>query len=108
MAGRILIFLSCLLCAGPFLLLRYQCSISTNPVQFWTGSEERLRQVVKDVPLYNQKMGAAFQRYGLCWLIAAALGAVSPPAGILGIGVLCTLGLYLLYRSYRKTLLKCS
>lgn len=108
MAGRIIIFLSCLLCASAFLLLRYLCSISANPVQFWTGSEERLRQVVKDVPLYNRKLGAAFQRYGLCWLIAAALGALFPPAGILGIGVLCTLGLYLLYRSYRKTLLECS
>ncbi len=108
MAGRIIIFLSCLLCAGAFLLLRYLCGISAKPVQFWTGSEEKLKQIITDVPLYNRKMGAAFQWYGLCWLIAAALGALFPRAGILGIGVLCTLGLYLLYRSYRKTLLKCS
>lgn len=107
MADRILIALSCLLCAGAFFLVGYLCKISAAPVQFWAGSEGKLKSVIKDVPGYNRRMGAIYRWYGLAWLTNAVLGAVSPLAGITGIGVLCTLGLYLLYRMYRKSLSEC-
>ena len=108
MADRILIALSCLLCAWAFFLIGYLCKISASPVQFWTGSEKKLKNAVKNVPGYNRRMGTAFRWYGLAWLTDAILGATFPPAGIIGVGVLCTLGLYLLHRSYRKTRSECT
>lgn len=100
MAGRIILCLSCLMCAGAFFLLSYLTRIRTSPVQFWTGSEERLNKIVKDVPGYNRKMGNTFRLYSAAWLLCGILGAFFPVAGILGLALLCTLGLFLLYRRY--------
>lgn len=108
MAGRIILSLSCLLCAGAFFLLAHICRISTSPVQFQTGSEKQLKAAVKDVPGYNRAMRTAFRRHGLAWLTDSILGAILPPAGVLGLGLLCTLGLYLLYRCYRSALHNCT
>lgn len=108
MAGRIILALSCLLCACGFFLVGYLTRISTAPVQFWTGSEEKLKKTVQDVPGYNRKMGTAFRWYATAWLSCGLLGAAYPLAGVIGIAALCTLGLYLLWRSYRKTLTECS
>lgn len=108
MADRIILALACLLCAGAFFLMGYLCGISTNPVPFWSGGEQKLKESLKDVPRYNRKMATAFRFFGLSWLLNAILGAIFPMAGITGIVILCTLGLYLLYRSHRKTLSDCS
>lgn len=104
MADRIIIVLSSLLCSGAFFLIGYLCSVSTTPVPFWTGSEQKLQNRVKDILGFNRTLGRAFRRFGLAWLLDAALGAAFPPAGLTGIGILCTLGLYLLYRTYRNAL----
>ena len=108
MAARIIIALSCLLCGGAFFLIGYLCGISTTPIPFWSGGEQKLKEIVKDVPRYNRQMAAAFRRFGLSWFLDAILGAVSPLAGIIGVGILCTLGFCLLYRSHRKARSDCS
>ena len=108
MAGRIILALCCLLCASGFFLAGYLTRISSAPVQFWTGSEEKLKETLQDVPGYNRKMGTAFRLYAAAWLFCDLLGAAYPPAGVLGITALCTLGLYLLYRRYRKIVSDCS
>ena len=108
MAGRIILSLCCLLCAGAFFLNGYRCRICSAPVAFWTGSEQKLRETVKDVSGYNQKMEKAFHWYGAAWCVCALAGMLYPIAGIMGIGLLCTAGLFLLFRRYRRVLLECS
>lgn len=107
MAERIILSLCSLLCAGLFFLMGYLCRISSNPVPFWTGSGEKLKKTVTDVPGYNRKMGEAYRRYAALWCLCAGIGAVRPMAGIVGIGLTCPFGLFLLYRCYRKALAEC-
>ena len=107
MAERIILSLCSLLSAGLFFLMGYLCRISSAPVPFWTGSGEKLKVAVTDVSGYNRKMGEAYRRYGALWCLCAGVGAARPMAGIVGIGLMCTLGLFLLYRYYRKALAEC-
>ena len=104
MLSKIIIALVCGLCAVPFYLIGYLGTISKTPLHFWNGDEQKLRETVKDVPGYNRKMGTAFRRYGAACLLCGLLGAFFPPAGIIGIIAVCTLGLYLLWRRYRQIL----
>lgn len=104
MAERILLSLCCLLCAGAFFLNHYLCRIRSTPVAFWTGSEDKLKSIVKDAAGYNREMGAAFRWYGVGWLLAAIGAAFSPPVGLAAMAVLCSLGLFFLWKRYRQLL----
>lgn len=108
MAGRIILSLCCLLCAGAFFLNGFLCRIRSSPVAFWTGGEQALKNTIKDAAGYNREMGTAFRWYGLGWLLDAIGAAFSPTMGLAVMAALCTLGLFLLWRRYRQLLSKYS
>ena len=108
MAGRIILSLCCLLCAGAFFLNVHLCRIRSSPVAFWTGGEQALKNTIKDAAGYNREMGMAFRWYGLGWLLDAIGAAFSPTMGLAVMAALCTLGLFLLWRRYRQLLSKYS
>ena len=108
MAGRIILSLCCLLCAGAFFLNGCLCRIRSSPVAFWTGGEQALKNTIKDAAGYNREMGMAFRWYGLGWLLDAIGAAFSPTMGLAVMAALCTLGLFLLWRRYRQLLSKYS
>ena len=108
MAGRIILSLCCLLCAGAFFLNGCLCRIRSSPVAFWTGGEQALKNTIKDAAGYNREMGTAFRWYGLGWLLDAIGAAFSPTMGLAVMAALCTLGLFLLWRRYRQLLSKYS
>ena len=108
MAGRIILSLCCLLCAGAFFLNGCLCRIRSSPVAFWTGGEQALKNTIKDAAGYNREMGTAFRWYGLGWLLDAIGAAYSPTMGLAVMAALCTLGLFLLWRRYRQLLSKYS
>lgn len=108
MAGRIILSLCCFLCAGAYFLNGRLCRICSSPVAFWTGGETALKTTVKDPVRYNREMGSAFRWYAIAWLICGLLGALSPLAGIIGMIAVLTLGLFLLWKRYRKILNACS
>ena len=108
MAGRIILSLCCLLCAGAFFLNGCLCRIRSSPVAFWTGGEQALKNTIKDAAGYNLEMGTAFRWYGLGWLLDAIGAAFSPTMGLAVMAALCTLGLFLLWRRYRQLLSKYS
>ena len=108
MAGRIILSLCCLLCAGAFFLNGFLCRIRSSPVAFWTGGEQALKKTIKDAAGYNREMGTAFRWYGLGWLLDAIGAAFSPTMGLAVMAALCTLGLFLLWRRYRQLLSKYS
>lgn len=104
MSSQIIIALACGLCAVPFCLIGYLGTISKTPLHFWNGDEKKLKKVIRDVPGYNRRMGAAYRWYGTAFLFCGLVGAFSAPAGIIGIGTLCPLGLWLLWKRHRRLL----
>ena len=108
MAGRIILSLCCILCAGAFFLNSYLCGVKSAPVTFWNGSDSTVKKLVRDVPNYNREMKRAFLLYAISWLLSGIVSFFSPVAGLLCLGLLCTLGLFLLWKRYKQLLSKYS
>lgn len=104
MIYRILITLSSILCAIAFLLIARLGAIQNTPLAFWSGDQQKLQKQVKDIPGYNRKMAAAFRWYAGAFLVCAAAGSLFPLLGLIGLVAVCTLGLFLLYTTYRRIL----
>ena len=108
MAGRIILSLCCFLCAGGFFLNTYLCGIKNTPVTFWNGSDNTVKNLVRDVPNYNREMKKAFLLHAAIWLLCGIASAFSPMAGLLLLPLQCTLGLFLLWKRYKQLLTKYS
>ena len=67
MAGRIISFISYLLCAIPFWAIAKFGKDSKDPISFWSG-DTSLKGKVKDVPAYNREMARVYTIYG--WRIS--------------------------------------
>lgn len=107
MAGRIISFIAYMLCAVPFwVIAKYQVN-SPNPISFWSG-DTSLKSKVKNVPAYNKDMAAVYNKYAWTYAVAAVAGAVHPLAGVGVLGLACTVGIFLVYRAYKKILKKYS
>ena len=104
MAGRIISFISYLLCAVPFwVIAKYQVN-SKSPISFWSG-DPSLKDKVKDIPAYNREMAKVYTIYGWAYFAAAVGGAIHPIAGV-AILVLDMAAILLVYRAYKKILRK--
>ena len=107
MAGRIISFICYLLCAIPFwAIAKYQVN-SKNPISFWSG-DTSLQEKVKNVPDYNREMAAVYNKYAWCFAVAAMAGAAHPLAGVAVLVPVCTVGIWLVYRTYKRILEKYS
>ena len=107
MAARIIGFICYILCAVPFWVIA-KCSInSKTPISFWSG-DTSLKDKVKDVSAYNREMAVVYNRYGWCYAAAAVGGAVHPIAGVVILALDCTVGIFLVYRAYKRILSKYS
>lgn len=107
MIGRIIGAFSCLLCAFPFFLIPRYSKESNTPIAFWSG-DSTLKEKVTDVPKYNAEMASLYQKYAISFLISAIAFAVAPEVGIVLLCLNCTVGIYLLYRCYKKILARYS
>lgn len=108
MADRIIGAFVCLICSGTFFLLAYTGRIRSDPLNFWSGDEKRLKEIVKDVPSYNKALSKLYNRYAFVFLLAALLTAIYPMAGLVVLFGNITLGLYLLWKNYKAVLEKFS
>ena len=107
MAGRIISVISYLLCALPFwVIAKYQVN-SKDPISFWSG-DTSLKNKVKNVPDYNREMAALYKKYAWTYVAAAVAGAVHPLAGVAVLVPACTVGIWLVYRTYKRILEKYS
>ena len=106
MAGRIISFISYLLCAIPFWVIAKFGKDSKDPISFWTG-DTSLKGKVKDIPAYNREMAKVYTIYGWAYFAAAVGGAIHPIAGV-GIMLVDLLGIMFVYRAYKRILSKYS
>ena len=102
MAGRIISFISYMLCAIPFWAIARFGKDSKDPISFWTG-DTSLKGKVKDVAAYNREMAKVYTIYGWAYFAAAVGGAIHPIAGV-AIMVLALVGIVFVYRAYKKIL----
>ena len=107
MAGRIICFMCFLLCAVPFWVIATYNKHSKDPISFWNG-DTSLKDKVKNVTAYNREMAALYNKYAWSFAAAAVGGAAYPPVGAVMMVLCCTIGIFLVYRTYKKILQKYS
>ncbi len=107
MIGRIIAFVACLLCAIPFWIISKYEKDSRDPVPFWSG-DTSLKAKVTNVKEYNSQMCGLYQKCGMAFLITGLSFLVNVPIGVILLGADCTLGIYIVYRQYKKILSKYS
>ena len=103
MAGRIIGLIACIMCALPFFIIAAYGKDSEEPIAFWSG-DTTLKAKVKNVSEYNKKMASLYKKYAVSFLIAGVSLLIIPIVGIIVLCVSCSLGIYILYRCYKKIL----
>ena len=103
MIGRIIGLVSCLMCAIPFLIISVYNKDSKEPINFWSG-DTTLKSKVKNVDSYNKKMALLYKRCAVAFLISGIGFMVTLYLGVAMICFDCTIGIYLVYRNYKRIL----
>ena len=103
MVGGIVGLVFCLMCAVPFLIISVTNKDSKEPINFWSG-DTTLKSKVKNVAGYNNKMATLYKRCAIAFLISGIGFLISFFMGVIMICFDYTLGIYLMYRSYKKIL----
>lgn len=106
MAAKLIGFACCLLCSAAFFGVRVLFPDDREPISFFT-SDPQLKNRIKNIPLWNEKMLQAYRLYGLAWLMAAGLLLWNTGAGYIMIACNLTLGLAFVYLRYRSLLKTC-
>ena len=103
MVGRIVGLTSCVMCAIPFLIIAIYNKDRKEPINFWSG-DTTLKGRVKNVKDYNREMALLYKRCSIAFLIAVIGFIVTPIVGVVLICLDCTLGIYLMYKNYKRIL----
>ena len=103
MFGRIVGFIACIMCAFPFFVISTYNKDSKDPITFWSG-DNTLKSKVKNVQRYNNEMALLYKKCAIAFLITGIGFLVVPFIGVLMLCFDCTLGIYLVYRCYKKIL----
>ena len=103
MVGRIIGLVSCLMCAIPFLIVSVYNKDSKDPINFWSG-DSTLKLKVKNVVEYNKKMALLYKRCAVAFLASGIGFMISSYLGFIMICFDCTIGIYLVYRNYKRNL----
>jgi len=103
MLGRIIGLISCLMCAFPFFIIGIFNKDSKEPITFWSG-DTTLKSKVKNVAGYNEKMAALYKKCAIAFVLSGIGWLISPVAGVVMICFDCTLGIWLVYKNYKRIL----
>ncbi len=107
MVGRIIALVACLMCAFPFLIISKYEKDSMEPVPFWSG-DTSLKAKVTNVHEYNREMCSLYQKCAIAFLITGLSFVASVWVGVILLVFDCTIGIYIVYRQYKKILSKYS
>ncbi|MBQ7838923.1 MAG: hypothetical protein IJ390_00300 [Lachnospiraceae bacterium] len=103
MVGRMVGFISCFMCAVPFLIISIYNKNSREPINFWSG-DTTLKVKVKNVSGYNQEMAALYKKCAVAFVITGIGFLIIPWIGVILLCFDCTIGIYIVYRNYKKIL----
>lgn len=103
MIGRIIGFVCCLLCAFPFLIISEDANNIQVPINFWSG-DNSLKNKVENVKKCNSKMVELYQQCSLVFVVSGIVFLILPVMGVICIVLECTIGIYFVWKSYKKIL----
>ena len=103
MIGGIIGFISCLMCAVPFIIISVYGKDSRDPINFWSG-DTTLKSKVKNVSDYNKEMADLYKKCAIAFLVTGVGMMIKLGLGMVMLGFDCTVGIYLVYRCYKKIL----
>ena len=103
MLGRIIGLISCLMCAFPFFIIGIFNKDSKEPISFWSG-DTTLKSKVKNVAGFNEKMAALYKKCAIVFVISGIVWLISPVVAVVAICFDCTLGIWLVYKNYKRIL----
>lgn len=102
MVGKIIFFVSCFMCAVPFLIISIFDKESITPIPFWSGSEKKLKEELKDIKGYNAKMSKLYKKVALTFVLCGVVGLIHSILGFAALICTCTIGFYYIYKKYKK------
>ena len=101
MAGKIIMCIISLICAGMFFGIGVYSGKTIKPMGFWSGSQIDASKIT-DVPRYNTENSIMWKLYSLLYFGSALAAVFSPIVSAILIMIGCTLGLALLAVAYDK------
>ena len=107
MLERIICLFCCLLCAFPLFVVSKYDKEGNEPMGFWTN-DKSLKSKVKNVSEYNKEMASLYKKCAYALVLAGLGGLIHPMVGLVLLGLECTVGIWVVYRCYKKTLAKYS
>ena len=103
MGGRIVGLICCMLCAVPFLIISVYNKDSKDPITFWSG-DRTLKSKVRNIPEYNKAMALLYGKCAMAFLVTGIGFLVMPVIGIVMLCFDCSVGIYMVYRNYKRFL----
>ena len=105
MGEKIIMIMSCLLCAIPFYTIAFLGKNSSTPITFWAG-DNKLKNIVKDVKGYNLEMFKLYSFYATIFLFAGIAYIFHEPLGLFILIIASTVGIFPIYLRYKIILKK--
>lgn len=103
MFGQIVGLICGIMCAIPFFIISIYDKDSLEPITFWSG-DTTLKSKVTNLPEYNREMAALYKKCAYAFLIMGLALFFMFPLGIVILVFNCTVGIYLVWRVYKKIL----
>ena len=104
MIERIIMLVSFFMCAVPFWIISIFNKDSTTPISFWSGGENKLKGKLNNIKGYNHEMALLYRKCAVSFWIAGICSCIHPIIGIIMGGLECTIGVFFVYRNYKKIL----
>ena len=105
--GQIIYCFCCLACALAFILIPYLNKETNEPIGFWSG-DTSLKDKVNDVKEYNKEMSKLYMYYGLCYVVISLLVFISFTVSVILLIFGMTIGIFIVYKIYKRILNKYS
>lgn len=101
MAGKIIMWIVCFGCGLLFFGIGAYARKLKTPMWFWSGTTVDASQIT-DVTRYNKENGTMWQLYSLWYFAAGAAVCWEAAAAVVFLVAGCSVGLWLLVRSYQR------
>lgn len=101
MVGQCIGCFSCMLCAIPFFVIAKLGKEGKDPIAFWSG-DTSLKNIIVNVKEYNRGIAKLYNYYGLVFAVSGILMLFAPIFGLILCLVNSSLGIFVVFKVYKK------